>query len=549
MHNAAKVQKSRLELGRESFRAKAWGDAYARLSESDRSDPLQADDLERLATAAYLIGRDEETMDVLARAHKEHLAAGGIEGAARSAFWVGFIAFNRGEIGRGSGWLTRAQRLLDEHGIDSVLHGYMLLPGAIRSAREGNAAAAHDLFSKTAAIAERFADRDLLAMARHGQGRSLIAMANIPEGLQLLDEAMVGITAGEVSPMMAGHIYCSVIEACNDVYDFRRAHEWTSALSRWCESQPDLVPYRGPCLVRRAELMQLHGEWRGALEEAQRACEHLTGRPRPTAGWASYQRAELHRLRGEFAEAEEAFTRASELGRKPQPGLSLLRLAQGHIETAVASIRNAIEETDARSRWRVLAAAVDIFLAAHDIRSATAAADELGKLMRPFEAVLPRAVAAYARGAVQLAKGETRAALADLRTACTGWCSLDAPYEAARAQMLIALACRALGDDDSANMEFGAARRAFTHLGAMPDLARVETLWSSPAAKVDTHGLSARELEVLRLLATGKTNRAIAGELFISEKTVARHVSNIFTKLDLSSRAAATAYAYEHRLV
>lgn len=538
-----------LERGRESFRRKAWGDAYTQLSAANSEKCLAPEDLERLATSAYLTGRDDESADLLARSHQEFLLHENIEGAARCAFWIGFAFLNRGELARGGGWLTRTQRLLDESRCDCVLHGYLLVPVAIRAAVEGNATTAHDTFCKVAEIADRFADRDLMMMARHGLGRSLIRMGNLAGGLALLDEVMVAITAGEVSPIMAGNIYCSVIEACHEIYDLRRAHEWTSALSHWCAAQPDLVPYRGTCLVRRAELMQLHGEWPDALKEAQRACDHLSQPPQSAMGWALYQRGELHRLRGEFSLAEEAFRQASERGRKPQPGLSLLRLAQGQMDTAVASIRNALEESsDLRTRSRMLAAYVDIMLAANDISAAQTAAQELREITAELGAGLPRAMSAYATGAVYLAKGDARAALIELRSAWTAWCNLDVPYEAARARLLMALSCRGLGDGDSANMEFDAAKHAFTQLGALPDIARVEALWK-PTAPNAPGGLSAREMEVLRLLATGKTNRAIADDLFISEKTVARHVSNIFTKLDLSSRAAATAYAYEHRLL
>jgi DNA-binding CsgD family transcriptional regulator/tetratricopeptide (TPR) repeat protein len=538
-----------LERGQRSFREKAWGDAYAGLSAADRQDALAPGALEQLAAAAYLTGRDQESATVFSRAHQQFLQCGDVEAAARCAFWTAFVFLDQRELAQSAGWLARAQRLLDERGCDSVLRGYLLVPSAMRFGMDGNMTAAYAVFSDMAQIAERFHDSDLLAMARHGQGRASIGMGKTSDGLALLDEVMVAVTSGEVSPIVAGKIYCSVIEACHEIYDLRRAQEWTSALSRWCASQPDLVPYRGLCLVRRAELLQLHGEWDDAIEEARRAGERVSDHSQAVTGWALYQEAELHRLQGDFGVAERMYRQASERGKKPQPGLSLLRFAQGQIETAAASIRNALAEaSDPRSRSRILSAYVDIMLAANDVSAARTAALELRDKAAGMDAPLPSAVAAYAMGAVLLAEGDARQALATLRSAWTLWGDLDAPYEMARARLLIALACRALGDTDSANMEFDAARQAFAALGAVSDIVRLDVLWK-PLAPDAPGGLSVREVQVLRLIATGKTNRTIAEELFISEKTVARHVSNIFTKLDLSSRAAATAYAYERHLV
>lgn len=540
-----------LRTGRDAFARNAWSAAYEELTAADAARPLGPEDLERLATAAYLLGEDGASVDAHARAHAAFLARGEARRAARSAVWLGFTMMDKPtHRAQAAGWIARAQRLLDAAGEECAERGWILCAAGRQHIAAGELAAAADAFREAAAVGARFGDRDLAAMARHGEGRALLAMYRTEPGLALLDEAMVAVTAGELSPIIAGAVYCSVITACQELFDLGRAQEWTAALRTWCESQPDLVPFRGYCLIRRSELMQLRGRWHDAVIEIQRACERLEpGTSHPEAGAAFYQRAELHRVRGEFADADEAYRLASQAGRNPQPGLALLRLAQGDAEAADASIRVALgEKRDRRSRVVLLRAAVEIMLAHGEIDAARPAAAELADCSQAAPSAFLRAAAAHARGAVDLADGHPLTAAEALRAAATAWQELDAPYELARTRVLLGLALRELGDHDGATLELDAAHDAFEMLGAGPEAARVESLTAAERPALPA-ALTGREIEVLRLIATGATNRAIGSQLGISERTVARHASNIFMKLDLPSRAAATAYAYDHKLV
>jgi DNA-binding CsgD family transcriptional regulator len=537
-----------LQRGREAYAAEVWLVAYESLSAADRSDPLQPADLELLATSAYMLGRESEYVGLLERAHRAYLDCGQPLAALSCAFWIGIGLASRGEIGRAGGWLGRAQRVLEACGGDRVERGYLLLPAVFEQEMRGDLDGAAATAAEAAAIGERFGDSDLFALAAHEQGHVLIRLGRVREGLRLLDEAMVAVTAGELSPIVSGIVYCGVILACQDAYEIRRAQEWTAALSDWCSRQPDLVAFTGRCLTHRAELMQLHGAWLDALEETRRAEERCArAENRFAAGEACYRRGEIHRVLGDFTAAEDAYREASRRGREPQPGLALLRLAQGKLDAAGAGIRRSLAESiTASGRAKLLPAYIEIMLAEGDLASARDASGQLESLAQGHEQGALAAMAARARGAVELAEGDPAAALVSLRHAAEIWFLLEAPYEAARVRELVGLACRALGDEDTAALEVEMARAAYTELGAAPDLTRIGALAASPR---DDHGLTARELGVLRLVAAGKTNKAIAAELVVSERTVDRHVSNIFAKLRVSSRAAATAFAYEHGLL
>jgi ATP/maltotriose-dependent transcriptional regulator MalT len=545
----ASIREEALERGREAYRQRSWLDAYRQLSVADGHGPLAADDLWAFASAAYLTGHDDEGTTLLERTHRAYLDTDRPRTAARCAFWLGFRLADRGETGQATGWFGRAQRLLAQEGEACVEQGYMWVPVIQRQLASGDPEAAYAAAQEAAGIGRRFGDADLSALALHGQGRARLRAGRVEEGLALLDEAMVAVTGDELSPIVSGVIYCSVIGACHEVYAVRRAHEWTMALTRWCESQPDLVPFSGQCRVHRSEVMQFRGEWREALEEA-RSAQARAGRaePRRVSAGAWYQAAELHRLLGQVDDAEAAYRQAARLGREPQPGLALLWWTRGASDDALAAIERVAREASLpHQKSQVLPAYLQLMLAAGRLDDASHALAELERLAETYRTEVLTATVAEGRGALALAHGDAHAALPALRTAWHAWQGLEAPYEAARTRERIAAACRAAGDAATAELELSAARATYLRLGAAPDLARLDE--AAGGARPHPHDLTQRELEVLRLLAAGSTNPAIARALGISRRTVDRHVSNVFDKLGVSSRAAATARAYERHLL
>ena len=544
------------ERGRVCYERQEWNDAFEALSAADRTDALCAEDLNRLAWSAGLTARDDEMLVALERWHNAELAAGRTLVAARAALWLGFRLFARGEASRAGGWLGRSQRLVEEAGRDCVEQGYLMLPATQRLLNTGEFQAAHDTAARAVALGVRFDEPDLQAFARNLQGRALVRLGRLDTGLALMDEAMVAVRSGELSPVVTGLIYCSAIAAGQRIYAFERTREWTGALDAWCEARPQMVLFKGHCLVHRAQILRLGGAWPRALEEAQGAVSRCVGDfDREAAGLAHYEQAEVHRLCGEVVAAEGCYREASRCGVEPQPGLALMRLGQGDRAAAANAIRRVAAATgDALARTRYLPAYAEIMLAVGDIEEARTASRELDQTAAGFKTDVLTALAWQTWGAVQLAAGNARAVLEPVRGAFRIWQQLGAPFEAAQQRLLLARACLAMGDAEGARLELDAACETFASLGAGPSLSEASTLREASAPQhrlpgAAVRGLTARELEVLRLLATGKTNKTIAQDLGLSGKTVDRHVSNIFDKLQVASRSAATAFAYEHHLV
>jgi DNA-binding CsgD family transcriptional regulator len=535
-----------LEQAREAYSGRLWLEAYEAFGRADEEEPLEAEDLELQSMATLMLGRDDESVAFLERAHHRYVEQGETLRAVRAATWIGINLATRGAVGPASGWLGRAQRLLEQVPGESPEQGYLLLPLVFQHEAAGDFEGAAGVAAEAAAIGQGFGDRDLFAIGLQAQGYMLIKAGRVQDGLALLDEAMVTVTTGDLLPFVTGIVYCGVILACQEVFEVGRAREWTLALTEWADRQPELLAFTGRCRIHRAEILQLGGSWADALDEAHRACERLIETNNSAAaGVAYYRHGELLRLRGEFAAAEEAYREASRLGWEPQPGLAQLRLAQGKRDAALAAIRRASSETgEPLKRAALLPAHVEIALAAGEVEEARSACNELQGLAGRYESAMLTAMVAYAHGVVALAEGDPNAALVALREAQRIWVELGAPYEVGRTRVLLAQVCSALGDSESAALELDSARETFRKLGAAPDLARLDGTSSR-----EVHGLSRRELEVLRLIASGKSNRQIAAELVISEHTVARHVQNIYAKLGLSSRAAATAFAFERDLL
>ena len=541
---------SQLEAGRTAARQQAWDDAFVQLTAADEGNPLELDDLEVLALAAYMAGKEYECARTWTRAHQECIRRGDPRRAARCAFWQACGLLFKGDLAPALGWIARGRRVLEGEP-DCPEQAWLLGLTGLPLMFQGDPGAALPYFVQACEIAGRFNDPDVQTFGRLAQGTALVVLGETASGVSLLDEVMVAVTAGEVSPIIAGIAYCQVIDTCQEIFDLRRAREWTAALSLWCDLHPDIVPYRGNCLVHRCEILQSQGAWPEALEAAQAACDWLgTLSGSDMLGSAHYQLGEIHRLRGESEKAEECYRRASQAGRDPEPGMSLLRLARGKIDLAAGAIRRVAHEAQGSPTLpRVLPAYIEIMIAANDIEAARSAADELSEIAAAVDAPALRGLASQATGAVLTAEGDGGAALDLFRNAARIWQEIDVPYETGRVRLLIAIACRALGDEDSAAMEFDAARQIFEQLGAATDLARVEKLANGSIVSPPPGGLTARETQVLTLLAKGKTNREISEALTISEHTVARHVQNIFAKLGVTTRTAAGAYAYEHDLV
>lgn len=536
---------SALGAGRAAAADRRWADGYELLAGVDPTDGLGASDLDVLATVALLRGEPAASIDALTRAYEAHLSAEDTAGAARSAGWLALDLIELGDFTRSVAWAARAMRLVHGMAEPGALTGFVRLAPAVAQLGSGNPAEARREFEAVLAIAERHGDRELAVITRMGLGKSLIEVDAIAEGFAFYDALMTEVAADQLEPVPTGVVSCAVISDAVMAFDLDRAMEWTGVLDRWCRDQPQLVTFSGQRHALEAGLLLLRGAWAEASTAVELALSRFRAGDYRAVYGAPYQFAELARLRGAFHSAEESYRRAGESGWEPQPGLAMLRLAVGRTQVAQDEVRRAVAGADPFTRRFLLPAVVEIEVAAGAVDAARRASDELREANRATPTPMFAAIVASAETRVLLAAGDARGALAAARVAVDAWRVLEAPYERARSLVSAGRALLELGDRAAASAEFKFAREVFVALGAHPALAEVEDLMGDRRAGV----LTPREVEVLRLVSTGLTNRAIGARLSLSEKTVARHVANIFGKLGLSSRAAATAYAYENGLV
>jgi len=526
-------------------RTSEWEGTFEALSARDSSEGLGPADLEALGEAAWWLSHLSECTSARERAVAAYVADGQSPQAAVVALRLFYTFSVRGESAIATGWLRRATRLLEREP-EGVEHGQLALAEARVARARGDADRELSCAERAIALGHRFGDPDLVALGQYIEGRLLVRRGEVFDGMATLDEAMLSATQGELGPMATGQVYCNVIAACQELGDLPRAAEWTEALRGWCESQPVSV-FPGLCHVHRAEVMRLRGAWDEAEREALHASEDLHEAMPAFASEALYQLGEVQRQRGELDAAELTFRRASDFGREPQPGLALVRLARGKADAAAASVRRALaQESNRLMRARLLAAQVEMAIVGDDLAAARGAAGELAEIASAYGSVALDAAAALAQGRVELAGGEASAALGSLARAWELWQAADCPFEAAETRRVLGLACRAVGDADGAELALSSALAAFERLGAKAEAGRTAELLGTGRSVA---GLTSREVEVLRLVAAGKSNREIAAELYLSVKTVARHLSNIFCKIDVSSRSAATAFAYEHGVI
>ncbi len=473
-------------IGRDALDRHAWGEAYEALSQADKAGALNGEGLELLASAAYWSEHPEETLDLLERAYRGYLDEDNRPAAAMSAFRISQQHAMRTAGPQSQGWAAKAQRLAEEDPSWPV-NGWLLWLRGLMSWFASDFEAAIAAYDEAIELAGTTGDRDLAGMCLHDKGSALCLLGRVEEGMKLLDEAMVAVVGGELEPQAAGYVYCGMIGICSKLGDYQRAAEWTEATLRWTERQ-GVPAFPGVCRIHKAELMRLRGSLSEAEHEARLACEEL---PRFNfmvgLGPAYHEIGEVRRRLGDFVEAEEAYARAHQYGHDAEPGTSLLRLAQGKVQAAAAGIDQALAESRGNHclRVRLLAAQTEIALAGDDLETATAATDELDTIIGEYQSEPIHAIAAHARGAVLLARGEPDAALRDLRQAQKTWQNVNAPFEVAETRMLLAKAQRALGNDEAAVSEARAAREAFTQLGAVAAAEQASELLGEMASSVE----------------------------------------------------------------
>jgi class 3 adenylate cyclase len=476
-----------LDAARQAAARHAWRQAYGEFVEADEP-ALGPEDLERFAESAWWTGRIDEAIRLRERAHAAYGTSGDTLGSARMALILAWDYEGKGSFAVSNGWLANAERLLEGQP-ESPEHGRLIIMHALTALfAQGDLERAESLFQEAAELARRVGDRDGEILALSGKGRARIKAGRVEEGLALLDEATASAVSGGLRPHATGLVYCITISSCRDLGDYRRAAEWTEAANHWCD-QLDVTGFPGACRIHRAEVLRLRGDWPGAEAQAQAACDELHDFDRNITAGGHYEIAEIRRRRGDFPAAEEAYRTTNELGQDPQPGLALLRLAEGKIDAAVAGISRSLQDTDdPLRRLRRLPAQIEIAIAAGDLRTARSALEELEQIVDSYKIGDRRAVAfdatiEVAKGQLQLAEKDWDGAAASLQRARDEWRDVGAPYETAQARMLLGVAHRRRGDEHASTVELEGALAAFERLGARLDQERVNELLGKVEAR------------------------------------------------------------------
>jgi DNA-binding NarL/FixJ family response regulator len=533
-----------LERARAAYADRQWSQAREAYLAARAAAPLSAEDMAALSDAAWWEGAIDESLSACEEAYRLFLHGDDPRPrpAAMLAIEIGFSWYLRGEEAMGSGWISRARRLLEAES-DCAEHGYLQSLAIDDALGAGDFIGAIEAARAVAAVGARHGDEALSSYALVGEGVALIKQGRVRDGLAVLDEAMLAVVAGRVRPTWAGNIYCQLMSVCAELADLRRAQQWTDATARWCEGFSNAVMFVGVCRVHRAQLLQVHGDWASAEEEIAQVCRDLAAMNVGAVGLALYELGEVRRMRGDLPGAATAYAQAHEHGKEPQPGLALVWVAEGKPSAALQALAACEARTnDPLAKTRLWEALVQAAVAAGDLAAARAAAGALDETAATYASPGLLAAAAQSRGLLCLAAGDAAAAVEALRSACRQWQDLEAPYRVAQTRLALAEALEHSGDEHGAALERDAAATALARLGAVPPM---------PAGRpvVLPDGITRREAEVLALVARGLTNREVADALVLSERTVARHLANLYTKIGVTTRTAATTYAHRHGLI
>ena len=527
-----------LRAARTAHVRRDWRVAYDAFVRAGEDTPLCTDDLDAMAVAAWRLGRGKESLRVAERVFAQ-LARTDPPSAAMKAVDLALAWLTRGDVNIGQGWMNRARRLLDG-APEGTTHGYLAYLDALTAVMTGDAQALRQRVHELREMCGRLDSPAVTALCNVAEALAAIGDARMAEAYGLIDEAMLPVLADQVPIDWAGDIYCVVLNQCHRLADLPRMRAWTQSMERWCTDFAPSANYGGVCDVHRLQLMagtDDYGRLEARLVGASRSLEEVNSW---AAGAGYYELGEVRRLRGDTDGAFAAFARARALGIEPQPGQALLRCRIGDSDTAWTELRVALAGEDRLGRMRLLRGAVEVALARGGLDEAERHCAELESGAEAFGTPGFRAWAAHARGAILARREQHTAALERLEAALREYRTQQSRYETAQVYEWMAIAHRGLGEDDLAAADLATAESIYTQLGVEP---------AQVCGSGSPGGLTRREIEILTRIASGATNKQVAEQIFISERTVGRHLANIFSKLGVSTRTAAVTWAYTNNVV